>query len=294
MSAEAIAHVYRFGPQDRTLHALLLAIADSVNDQYDHELWTSQSTLAKKSRLSRATVWRALGELIALGWIEEVDADASARGQDHGTGTIVRYRFLFDDERQVVFETRGRKAKKPAEPVAERDTPPAPAPVAERDRGVAERDTPLFHAATGVSHGDVEIRTQAEPKSEPKQNRASLAPLDAEVLTGELVAFPGAVMPPVVRTERTILKAWWDEQDPRPAQPFMAALKVLESAHGKGWSLDDIERYLDDEGCPVSGASLDLWRKRQRQQTRPQPQVILNRSSQALANVLGRRAGGDR
>jgi hypothetical protein len=84
-----------------------------------------------------------------------------------------------------------------------------------------------------------------------------------------------------------VLAQAWESHDPRPRQPYIAAEKVLIAAERAGWTLDDIEQYLLDEGFPVSGASLDVWRKRRRVTSSTRP--VVSSSTQAAMNVIARR-----
>lgn len=100
MSADAVGHVYRHATVANTSLLVLLAIADTVSDQYDNECWMSFTTLATKARCDRDTVRRVVGSLVEAGWLELVE---QSRG-----GVPSRYRFVFDDERPVVWEGRRR------------------------------------------------------------------------------------------------------------------------------------------------------------------------------------------
>lgn len=85
---------------------VLLAIADSVNDQHGNELWMRAKTLASKARVNDQTARVAVRQLVADGWLE-ADAEADDRQR---SGHPARYWFVFDDARPIVYETRGGRA----------------------------------------------------------------------------------------------------------------------------------------------------------------------------------------
>lgn len=103
MSADATGHVYRHAPFRGATLLVLLAIADTVSDQWDNECWMSFNTLAIKSRCNRDTVRTSVKELVDTGWLEVV------RQSQGGSASV--YRFLFDDERAVEWE--GRRKRNP-------------------------------------------------------------------------------------------------------------------------------------------------------------------------------------
>lgn len=99
MSAEAMGHALRFSPHKGATFTILLAIADSVNDQYGYEFWMAAGNLARKSRTTRRTVMRSLSELEADGWLVRLTARL---------GESVRYRYVIDDAREVMWDSRSQ------------------------------------------------------------------------------------------------------------------------------------------------------------------------------------------
>lgn len=97
MSAEAVGFVYRHSPYQGVVFSVHLAVADSVNDQFDNMFWMATGRLADKARTSRQSVSAALMRLEADGWLSVVE---------RRDGSTVRYRFLFP-ESEVVYESRG-------------------------------------------------------------------------------------------------------------------------------------------------------------------------------------------
>lgn len=96
MSAEASGYVFRSSPYRGTQLAVHLAIADSVNDQYENEFWMSLTTLSKKARVSRSMVREAVIRLVRDGFLTLLEAHDRQPS---------RYRFCFP-EVAVVYESR--------------------------------------------------------------------------------------------------------------------------------------------------------------------------------------------
>lgn len=98
MSADACGHVYRHAPFNGATLIVLLAIADTVNDQNDNDFWMGFGRLATKCRMHRNTVRGSVLELVESGWLDCIRLSEG--------GYPSRYRFLFDDTREVVYEAR--------------------------------------------------------------------------------------------------------------------------------------------------------------------------------------------
>ena len=96
MSAEATGWVWRRSPYRGITLVVHLAIADSVNDQNEHEMWMRQGVLAQKCRTRRATIGTALAQLVDDGYLELLV---------EGTGGANRYRFLMPADAPVVYDS---------------------------------------------------------------------------------------------------------------------------------------------------------------------------------------------
>jgi hypothetical protein len=140
VSAEATGWTFRHSPFTGATFAVHLAIADSVNDQHEHELWMSQQRLAKKARLGLRATHTAMKALLDGGYLTLLEDNARA-------GKANRYRFEFPAV-PVAYETRGGVSN------------PQSGGTHEVRRGYARR-------AQGGTH---EVRT--EPNKEPKENLA--------------------------------------------------------------------------------------------------------------------------
>lgn len=148
MSAEAEGWVYRHSPFRGATFTVHLAIGDSANDQNDHRLWMSMTTMGKKARVDAGSTRRAMKELLDGGFVELLR---------QGKGTTNLYRFAFP-ECDVVYETRGsRVVDNPAVVV---EAPRAPC----ADPRAGDADTPRTGRADPAHDARL---TQEEPKKNP-------------------------------------------------------------------------------------------------------------------------------
>lgn len=58
---------------------------------------------------------------------------------------------------------------------------------------------------------------------------------------------------------KAIVDAWWETLEVKPAQPYIAIVKVIDKCLKSGWSAELIASALR-EAPVISGAALDLWR----------------------------------
>lgn len=143
LSAEHVAWVFRHSPASGAAFVVHVAIADSVNDQNEHEFWMRLAKLAVKARVSRPTAQRAIAWLVEHELLDCLD-------DDRRSGRPVRYRFVMP-ELPIIYETRPKGASP-------------------RARGVSESATPSRTTREGVHHSDAPCLTQEESK----QNTSSL------------------------------------------------------------------------------------------------------------------------
>lgn len=142
MSAQATGWVFDKSPYKGALFTLHLAIADTVNDAYENELWAAVSTLADKARLGERIVRSGLGQMVDDGLLELM----SARN-----GHVRRYRFLM-----------------PLDPCTS-CTPAQDAPLHVVPKTPAlSAGTPASGAQTPARRAPVSQLTQVDPKQEPK------------------------------------------------------------------------------------------------------------------------------
>lgn len=187
MSSDAVGWTFRHSPYRDTpsVFAVHLAVADSVNDQHNNELWMTQTKVARKARCSRQAASRALIRLVDEGFLELVEDNSKA-------GKANRYRFLFPREAEVVYEARwdAREEVSPdvtpgqTEGVTTDDTPVSPDVTPVRTAGVTTDDTGCNAsghrvspgATPGVTPGDTEPKRTQEAQEEPKPPSRSPSP----------------------------------------------------------------------------------------------------------------------
>lgn len=211
MSAEAVGWVFRHSPLKGAGFAVHLAIADSVNDQHGNELWMRQAVLATKARTTRGTVGRTLAAMVEgttahpplLELIRETNGKANL------------YRFLYPDI-EVAYETRGSVGVR-----------------AERAGGVSGARTHLRaeRAPTCAQSAHItQERSQAGSQEDPSATPAAL-PL-AGIDPPEPAA--GSIA-------RALVSRVWDRSNPKPATPFIAAVKIAERLLAAGWTEPQVE-----------------------------------------------------
>lgn len=146
MSAEHVAWVYRHSPAKGVAFSVHHAIADSVNDQHEHEFWMRLAKLSLKARVSRPTAQRAVR------WLEESEL-LVCLDDDRQSGRPVRYRFLMP-ELAVVYETRPEGASHSA-------------------RGRSESARGSRSQREGVDQADTPCLTQDDLQAEREQRDSS-------------------------------------------------------------------------------------------------------------------------
>jgi hypothetical protein len=102
VSAQAVGWVWTHSPYKGATLLVQLAIADSVNDQNENELWMSLVKLSRKARVDRVTARLALRTMVRDGLLLVV--------QEPGRETPGRYRFMMPDrggEPVTTPQTRG-------------------------------------------------------------------------------------------------------------------------------------------------------------------------------------------
>ncbi len=101
MSADATGWVYRHSPFRGATFQVHHAIADSMNDQHDNELWMAMGTLASKARVERKTATKAVADLLEAGFLVVIDDHREDRA-----GQPSRYGFVFMEGAPIIYETR--------------------------------------------------------------------------------------------------------------------------------------------------------------------------------------------
>jgi hypothetical protein len=85
------------------------------------------------------------------------------------------------------------------------------------------------------------------------------------------------------------LKAWWEQQTPRPTQSFVAIRAIARAALRSGWELETLRRAMT-EAPVISGGALDLWRSRQTNGSNGRP-ALHHAPGSALARGATDRTG---
>lgn len=103
MSAEAMGHAFRCSPYEgaTAAHAVLLAIADTVNDTYGNRLFAGQTEIAAKARVSQRRVGGALRQLEADGWLRKLKNATATEPAE--------YEFVIDHGRPTKYEPRSAR-----------------------------------------------------------------------------------------------------------------------------------------------------------------------------------------
>lgn len=229
MSAEATAWVWRRSPYKGVAFAVHLAIADSVNDQNEYELWMRQAVLAVKARTRRATVNTVLAQMIQDGFLDLLN---------EGTGGANRYRFRMPVSQPVVFESRPVKHR-----TATRKAP-GPAPELPLD-GARPADTTCTPSAQGV-------RGERAPGVRPARTEQKGTKATTQ---GEN---PGAGS-----IARDLVAAVWERSNPKPATPYIGAVKIAERLLVAGHTPAAIEDAMVEAPTISTGAvEMALSRRR--------------------------------
>ena len=87
MSAQAVGHVWKYADFGGAKLLVLLAVADIANDVHNNEIFMGSERLAAKCRMHPGNVRKRLKELVADGWLIELQLGG-------GMGKTSRYRFV--------------------------------------------------------------------------------------------------------------------------------------------------------------------------------------------------------
>ena len=82
---------------------------------------------------------------------------------------------------------------------------------------------------------------------------------------------PSAPASPKTEAHR-IVDAWWESLTPKPAQPYIAIVKVVQQCLKNGWS-DELIASALREAPVVSGAAFDLWRNNREARSTDEPWI---------------------
>lgn len=108
MSAQAVGHVWKYADFGGAKLLVLLSVADIANDVHNNEIFMGSERLAAKCRMHPGNVRKRLKELVADGWLIELELGG-------GMGKTTRYQFV------PVDKTAPIDAKADIERVVQRD-----------------------------------------------------------------------------------------------------------------------------------------------------------------------------
>lgn len=213
---------------DGAAKAVLLVLAAHANDA--GRCWPSVARLMRVLGYSERTTRRALSAL-----------------RDRGLISVAEWRYAQGDgtvyELHLPPDTSGTAPLSSASggPPAIDDTDPLPLVADPPDTGGRQKNHRKNHQKN---------QGRARRSSTP-----TVHPLDGVEPT------PPASDPAALA--RSILGEWWEQQQPRPQQPYPAALKVVTKALRDGWTEAELRQALPDLPT-ISGGALDYWRSRRR------------------------------
>lgn len=205
MSNKALRDVFANSTAEGRTFMVHVAIADTVNARHGHRFWMSVENLAAKSRASRGSVITALQWLVEHGYLVVV-----ARPKNKP----VEYRFLFS----TTIEDDHEEVQQP-------------------DPGCPTIEPEGFNGWTQTQKNPI------EPKN-PKRaaRRTKTAPQPAATPQPDKPAAPHLELlpPPPPNPAHTLCRHVWDHKTPKPATPFIAAVKIAERLIGAGHDPDAV------------------------------------------------------
>jgi len=248
MSADAMGWVFRHSPYRGAVRLVHLAIADSVNDQHENELWMAVGNLAAKAQVARKTAGLALAELVAGGFLEVLESPRSGRD---ATGKVARYRFLFPDV-EVQFETRPRRSV------------PVDNPEEGESSLLTPGESPLLTGCVLTTHGvsPDDSLTQSNPSKNPSTSRDDSETVDNSSRSGNGQGAPSDPREDEFARRWESLEdefaSWW-ERYPRKVNR-QAAWKVFRARRREGVPLESLVSARDHYRRSRQGEDMQFTR----------------------------------
>jgi hypothetical protein len=181
VSAEAVRWVFEHSPLKGTELLVHVAVADTVNEKYDWQMWASVATLAEKARCNRNTVREVLRKLEAGGMLEPLVVER---------GKACRYVFLMPNVAAVArpaAETRSAPEEANVAPDCADLAPQAPnvAPVARQNTtNATEPSVTQLLAADFATFWAIYPRKVKRPKALEAFTRAAKRSYPHEIIDG--------------------------------------------------------------------------------------------------------------
>lgn len=142
MSGDATAWVFRHSPLKGTELLVHVAIADTVSEKHDWQLWASVASLAEKARCNRNTVREVLRKLEDDGYLSPLTVER---------GKACRYVFLMPDVAPVArtaAETRTAPETANVAPDCANPAPETPNPAPQARQNTTNTSEPLVTEPT--------------------------------------------------------------------------------------------------------------------------------------------------
>lgn len=249
MSNKAIKWVlsldYDATPATKFVHTV---VANTVNPKHGWMFWKSRETVARECNISVRSAGRALAWLVEHGYLVPVGRS------DYDT---VKYLFIVPG---VTDSRRGG------------DSPPVTAAdeVGQNVPGEGGSSCPMGEdmVSCGVGHGVPQNqKNPIEPKNPktPAIRRPKRAPQPAATLQPDKPAAPHLELlpPPPPNPAHTLCRHVWDHKTPKPATPFIAAVKIAERLIGAGHDPDAVrDAMLQAPTLTTSSIEIALARHR--------------------------------
>lgn len=235
MSSETVGWAFRHSPYRGTAFAIHVAIADSVNDQHDYELWMRQNVLAKKARTTRKTVGETLAKMVLDGLLELLA---------EGNGGANQYRFLMPPDTPVLYESRsGRGAT---------------------TRGTYRGARPGTPGGKGATTGQQGGATPGgtEPKGDPKGAQEPPAADGSETVGHEVVRAFYDWCEAEGRPKPTLPAG-------RQGNQFMALVHIVQALLAAGWTVPEVKVALTQTRAFTTDAMTYTLTERRQQQRPP-------------------------
>lgn len=202
-------------------------------------------TVAKRLGVSVSTVQRQVRALTEAGWIEVVPRFAQTPGE----------RMRQTSNGYLVRRTRKSDLTDPGSR-SDRGSP------VNRDTGPGSRSDRAEERAS---------------KNESKKNeKPSLVPSGSDVVK---LDERQAITLARDKVGREVLNRWWEGEVPRPAQPYVACLKVVLRMLEVGWSPDDVFFALKEAPNVSTGTLTYALRSRKKASQGTQTQTLLSMMS---------------
>lgn len=259
MVPEELIYDRSVNDRDRTVWMAWCRAAGS-----QHRTHRNQRYIAEKLGVSLATVQRATTQLAEHGWLnlEPWFREDGSRGPNTVVVIFDRSRSHTADSHLTsdVDRTSLRMGDHPRTDVARRKPDDESNTTNAR---AAELSSPADQKQEGATIPTTGVAGRAAKETSRKRRESSNQP------ASKTRAKPKS---PHRDCAERLLKAWWEDQDPRPQQNYMGALKILERALADGWK-EPVVRDALSRMSAVTATSLQFAANqvKQTKQTRPYP-----------------------